>query len=184
MIVSATQTNNTNTFFSFKGFYDPAAGAHRTAMQERLIQEAKEKAKHVLPDPNNIMHTSKDAFEHILPDGSAVTISLEDLSKKSSQLLSESGELLKAPVDKIVSAVAEHTDPSGIAAITHILPDGMTTIDVVLEHADNASEDIISSVAQKAFSPLKGDSVLEKIIRGVTDGESAEGVGEILDAVV
>ena len=46
MILQLSQINSNQTLF--KGFYDPAAGSPRTAMQERLILEAKEKAKKIL----------------------------------------------------------------------------------------------------------------------------------------
>ena len=172
MILPTTQTNITTYGTIFKGFYDPAAGAHRTAMQERLIKaakEAKEKAKSVLPDPNNIMKPSKDAFEHILPDGSAVDVSLDDAGHEMSELLSQGKKLL-----------VSHDDEAG-SAISHILPDGMTSVKVALDDVDNAS-DAISAVTDKAFSPLKGDSLLEKIIRNAAEEDS--GVGDILDAVI
>ncbi|MBR6126512.1 hypothetical protein IKQ21_02405 [bacterium] len=172
MILPTTQTN-INGNFTFRGFYDPAAGAHRTAMQERLIQaakEAKEKAKDVLPDPNNIMKSTKDAFDHILPDGSVVEVSLEEAGHKSGELLSEGKKLLD-----------NHEDVG--ASISHLLPDGMTSVKVALDGADSASE-ALSVVKDNAFSPLKGDSILEKIIRGTTDEDAAKSIGDVLDAII
>ena len=168
MILPLSQICSSQTLF--KGFYDPAAGSPRTAMQEKLIREAKEakeQAKKILPSPNDIIKEGKDSFEHILPDGSVVTISLDDLGKKTSQVLSDGGEVVNTAIDKIASTVAEHTQPALLTSLTHVLPDGATIVNVPLEHASNVSDVLPNIVNGHPMMPTGGESLMEHFMNGV-----------------
>ncbi len=173
---------------TFKGFYDPAAGSPRTAMQERLIQaakEAKEKAKQMIPDPNNIMHPKQDAFEHILPDGSLVTVSLDDLSKKSADVVNDGMPVVKTSFEKMLGESPDVPDAAAISGIKHILPDGMTVVDVPSDSITGGLDGVSDAVSGDTFQILKGDSLLEEIIHGASDAAdaAADGISHILDAI-